>query len=125
MPYRRIVVGQRVRPDKVAMAKRLRSPMTPAEELLWQHLRRNQLDGLHFRRQQIISGYIVDFYCHQASLVIEVDGEIHNKTFTADLQRSRVLHDRGLYVVRFDNSEVLNDLPGVLYQLRQICRERI
>jgi very-short-patch-repair endonuclease len=51
--------------------------MTPAEKILWQELRVNKL-GVHFRRQQVIAGFIVDFYCHKAALVIEVDGDIHD-----------------------------------------------
>jgi len=51
--------------------------MTPAEEILWQELRGNKI-GVHFRRQQIIAGFIVDYYCHKAALVVEVDGDIHD-----------------------------------------------
>ena len=51
--------------------------MTPAEKILWQELRANKL-GVHFRRQQAIAGFIVDFYCHKAGLVVEVDGDIHD-----------------------------------------------
>jgi very-short-patch-repair endonuclease len=51
--------------------------MTPAERILWQELRGNKL-GAHFRRQQIIAGFIVDFYCHKVALVIEVDGDVHD-----------------------------------------------
>jgi very-short-patch-repair endonuclease len=57
----------------------------------WQHLRANQLNGLHFRRQQIIDGFIADFYCHVARLVIEVDGEIHQQQAEYDAERDRVL----------------------------------
>ena len=51
--------------------------MTPAEKILWEELRANKL-GVHFRRQQVISGFIVDFYCHKAALVLEVDGDVHD-----------------------------------------------
>ena len=51
--------------------------MTPAEKILWNELRANKL-GVHFRRQQVIAGFIVDFYCHKAGLVVEVDGDIHD-----------------------------------------------
>ena len=51
--------------------------MTPAEKILWQELRANK-PGFHFRRQQVIAGFIVDFYCHKAALVVEVDGDIHH-----------------------------------------------
>lgn len=72
-----IIRGQKISKSKFEMSKALRQQMTPEEQVLWQHLRRNGLNGLHFRRQQVIDGYIVDFYCHSANLIIEVDGEVH------------------------------------------------
>ena len=63
---RNIVIGQRVMAEKVAQARRLRKQMTEAEKRLWERLRGNRVDGVHFRRQQIIDGFIVDFYCHAA-----------------------------------------------------------
>ncbi len=68
-----IVIGQRVDPAKVSQAKLLRGRMTPAERRLWQAIRNKLLRGLHFRRQQIVSGFIVDFYCHSAALAVEVE----------------------------------------------------
>jgi very-short-patch-repair endonuclease len=64
-----IIPGQRVTKEKLHRARELRSEMTPAEKLLWQELRANKL-GVHFRRQQVIAGFIVDFYCHSGNLVI-------------------------------------------------------
>ena len=72
-----IIPGQRVTKEKLQRAKELRRDMTPAEKILWQELRGNKL-GIHFRRQQIIAGFIVDFYCHKAALVVEVDGDVHD-----------------------------------------------
>jgi very-short-patch-repair endonuclease len=77
MPIQNIVHGQRVTKEKLQRAKELRREMTPAEKILWQELRANKV-GVHFRRQQVIAGFIVDFYCHKASLVIEVDRDIHD-----------------------------------------------
>src|SRR4051812_33525571 len=82
-PVPNIVRGQWVEDEKLARAKELRREMTPAERLLWSHLRRNQLNGLHFRRQQVIEGFITDFYCHSAALVVEVDGRIHEEQVEA------------------------------------------
>jgi len=77
MPIKNIIPGQTVAKEKLQRAKELRRDMTPAEKILWGKLRGNKL-GVHFRRQQIIAGFIVDFYCHKAALVIEVDGDIHD-----------------------------------------------
>jgi len=77
MPVKNIIPGQRVTKEKLERAKELRRNMTPAEKLLWQEVRAKKL-GVRFRRQQIIAGFIVDFYCHRAALVVEVDGDIHD-----------------------------------------------
>ena len=95
-----IVIGQKVTSTKVRRAKELRRQMTPEEKILWQHLRTNQLNGFHFRRQQIIDGFIADFYCHAARLVIEVDGKIHQHQADYDAERDRVLSARGLQLLR-------------------------
>jgi len=95
-------------------ARELRKNMTPAERRLWQKLRANRLEGWHFRRQQIIDGYIVDFYCHKAGLVIEVDGPIHLQQKDQDAERDAVLFARGLRVIRFTNREVMNNTNQVL-----------
>ncbi len=77
MLVKNIIPGQRVVKEKLQRARELRRDMTSAEKVLWNELRGNKL-GVHFRRQQIIAGFIVDFYCHRAGLVIELDGDIHN-----------------------------------------------
>jgi very-short-patch-repair endonuclease len=68
MTERDPLVGQKIAPMKMQRAKHLRHKSTQAEDALWQCLRRNQLEGLHFRRQQIIDGFIADFYCHAAAM---------------------------------------------------------
>jgi very-short-patch-repair endonuclease len=92
--------------------------MTPAEKVLWQALRGNKLSGYHFRRQQIIAGFIVDFYCHAASLIIEVDGGIHNRQKDYDAERNRVFTEMGLRVIHVRNEDVLEDISRVLQQIR-------
>jgi very-short-patch-repair endonuclease len=120
MPNPRIVTGQAVRSETLKRAQQLRREMTPAERILWDRLRANRLGGWHFRRQQIISGFIVDFYCHQADLVIEVDGGVHAFQPAADAQREAVLQARGLRILRFTNDQVLKQLPTVLQRI-QAC----
>ena len=95
--------------------------MTPAEKILWQELRGNKL-GVHFRRQQIIAGFIVDFYCHKAGLVIEVDGDIHDLQQEEDARQEKVLREMGLRVVRFGNEEVVRDASrsAVLGRIREL-----
>jgi len=119
MAKKGIITGQRVNPKKQQRARELRRSMTPAERSLWGRLRANRLDGWHFRRQQIIAGFIVDFYCHKACLVIEVDGPIHDRRKIQDEARTEILCTRGLKVIRFSNREVMNDLQGVLRTIRE------
>jgi very-short-patch-repair endonuclease len=125
MPIRNIIIGQRVASAKVSTAKDLRRRMTPEEALLWRELRTNKLDGLHFRRQQVIQGYIADFYCHAAGLVIEIDGPVHDAQQEWDMDREQALSDIGLHIIRFTNREVTNDLPHVLQRILTEARTRI
>lgn len=92
--------------------------MTPAEKLLWQELRANKL-GVHFRRQQVIAGFIADFYCHKAGLVVEVDGDIHDLQQEEDTKREMVLREMGLRIARFGNDEVMKDLSYVVESIRR------
>ncbi|BBD58098.1 hypothetical protein NIES2109_08670 [Nostoc sp. HK-01] len=118
-----IVIGQTINLDKMQRTKELRRQMTPEEKILWQHLRGNRLNGLHFRRQQIIDGFIADFYCHAARLVIEVDGKIHEQQAEYDVERDKVLLARGLRLLRIRNEEVEQQLDRVLMLISQACFE--
>jgi len=97
-------------------SKALRQTCTEAEDILWQALRRKQLNGLKFRRQHPLKNYIADFYCHEYKLVIEVDGEIHDleEHKQADVDRTLELGKLGITVIRFTNKEITKDLPVVL-----------
>jgi|SRR3990172_7265049 len=122
MPIKNIIPGQTVAKEKLQRAKELRRDMTPAEKILWGKLRGIKL-GVHFRRQQIIAGFIVDFYCHKAALVIEVDGDIHDLQQEEDARREKVLRGLGLRIVRFGNEEVLKDLSAVLIKIRELVEK--
>jgi len=117
---RNIIVGQPVSEGKLELAKSMRRKMTPAEKKLWQCVRGNQVMGFHFRRQQVIHGFIADFYCHQAGLVVEVDGDGHDVEYDAD--RDRVMKDLGMHVLRFRNEQVLQNIQGVLEEIRGYLR---
>jgi very-short-patch-repair endonuclease len=119
MAVKDIVTDQNIDPEKISRARVLRSEMTPAEKVLWQELRTNKL-GSHFRRQQVIEGFIVDFYCHSAGLVIELDGDIHREQKEYDAERDKVLADMGLHVIRFSNDDVLLNMPRVLSQISEL-----
>jgi len=117
MPVKNIIPGQAVTKEKLQRAKELRRDMTPAEKILWQELRANKL-GVHFRRQQVIAGFIVDFYCHKAELVVEVDGDVHDLQQEEDARREKVLRELGLRIVRFGNEEVVMNLSAVVGKIK-------
>ena len=96
--------------------------MTPAEKLLWTRLRSKQCHSFKFRRQHAIGPFIVDFFCPEQLLVVEIDGDVHaEKTQrTKDWKRERYLRSLGLQVIRYTNHEVLNNLEGVLEHLLAI-----
>lgn len=121
MARSKIIRGQRIDPAKLERAKKLRREMTPAEKRLWSALRGNRVDGLHFRRQQIIHGFIADFYCHTAGVVVELDGPVHRAQSDYDAERDAILAAEGLRVLRFANQEVLDNLKVVLRQIRSAC----
>jgi very-short-patch-repair endonuclease len=121
MPVDNIVIGQKVSRELQERARELRKNMTPAEKILWEKLRHNQLNGLQFRRQQIINPFIVDFYCHSKALAVEVDGDIHDLQQEYDAERSSYLITCGFRILRFTNDEVKNNLVRVLQKISEAC----
>ena len=97
-------------------SRQLRSTMTDAEHLLWRHLRMQQLAGFRFRRQHPIGPYIADFICLGAKLIVEIDGGQH-ATSKTDRARDRWLQAEGCEVLRFWNSQVLDETEVVLEQI--------
>lgn len=124
MPLKGIVTQQQISETMYETAKRLRREMTEEENILWQNLRANRLGGFHFRRQQIIGKYIVDFYCHAARLVVELDGEIHKQQVERDAEREKDLIGRGLLVLGFKNEEIKHNIQPVLEHITETCRTR-
>ena len=122
MVVRNIVIGQKISRELQERARELRKNMTPAEKILWEKLRHNQLNGLQFRRQQIVDPYIVDFYCHAKALVVEVDGDIHDLQQDYDAERSSYLTARGFRILRVTNDDVKNNLLSVIQRISEACR---
>jgi len=112
-------------PKLLEFAKTMRSNATDAENLMWQVLRAKRFMNLKFRRQHVIKPYIVDFYCHEFSLVIELDGSQHGKddAIAYDAERTKYLEALGLTVVRYWNHDVLNRADVVLDDLWRRCSE--
>ena len=103
-------------------AKSLRTSGTDAENKLWYHLRARRLDGLKFRRQHPMPPYVVDFYCDELKLVIELDGSQHDGQ--SDSIRTQALQRQGLFVLRFWDNQVLQDTEAVLEAILNFARHR-
>ena len=93
--------------------------MTGAEKLLWERLRNKQL-GVRLKPQHPIDRFIADFYCHHAKLVVELDGEIHNRQKEYDIGREGEMEEFGIRVLRFKNHEVLEDLERVVGRIKEM-----
>ena len=104
----------RVNPELLSRARELRRPMTRAEQILWSRLRDRQLGGFKFRRQYPVGPFLPDFYCAQARLVVEVDGDVHATQQERDAARTAWFNERGYRVIRFPNDEVYHQLEAVL-----------
>jgi very-short-patch-repair endonuclease len=101
----------------VKTAKRLHRRQTDAERLLWFRLRDRRLDGWKFRRQFPVDRYVVDFFCADAHLIIELDGGHHAIQSDADAARTKSLETMGYLVLRFWNNDVMHNIQGVLEEI--------
>jgi very-short-patch-repair endonuclease len=104
-----------------ARAAELRKNMTVAEKVLWQQLRNRKVGGLKFRRQHPVDLFILDFYCHERKLAIEVDGEIHNQVDQKewDENRSFELNEFGIQILRFSNEDVISNTERVVDSIKK------
>ncbi len=101
-------------------ARDLRKNPTEAERLLWQHLRRRQLGGFRFRRQHAIGPNILDFYCFEERVAIEVDGGQHSRQAAYDAERTSFLESEGVHVLRFWNNQVLGEVEAVKHVILEV-----
>jgi very-short-patch-repair endonuclease len=107
-------------------ARRLRRNATIPERMLWNRLRGGSLAGLKFRRQQPIGPYIVDFFCHEAALVVEVDGRSHDERGKEDSQREAFLREQQrLQVLRVSNDDVLKETEAVLFAILRAAGKEV
>ena len=112
-------------PATLEAARILRKNMTHCEKLLWERLKGKQIGGHRFRRQHPIYFFIADFYCHEARIVIEIDGEIHDGQKDYDDGRSAEMEKYDIRVIRFTNKEVEENIENVISRIREIVSERI
>ena len=106
----------------VIAARELRQVETETEKILWQALRGKRLNGLKFRRQHPYEHYVLDFFCVEHQLVVELDGSVHDVLDQAayDEERTNFLNEHGLHIIRFRNEEVKKNLSNVLQKIIEI-----
>ena len=104
------------------IARKLRKNSTLGEILLWQVIKSKKL-GYEFHRQVPIDKYIVDFYCHELMVAIEVDGITHNDKYDLDQDRQRKLENLGIHFLRFQEKDVRSNLEGVVLTIQEWIRE--
>ena len=107
--------------------KELRNNPTQAEAFLWGHLKGSQLEGRKFRRQTSIKSFIVDFYCPEEKLVVELDGDVHfdEEVVKEDEERAKKIEKEGIKVIRFENQEVLLNLESVLKEIKSYFKKNM
>ena len=103
--------------------KELRGSLTNAEAYFWNQIKTKKLHNLKFRRQHSIKNYIVDYYCAQYQLIIELDGDYHNdpEQHDKDLRRDEELENMGFTVLRYENRYVFEELEHVLNDIKKHC----
>ena len=103
----------------------LRTTATPAEIALWQFLKKSQVGGLKFRRQHSVGEFVLDFYCPEIRLGIELDGGVHKTSYTHeyDEMRTRFMAENGIRVMRFDDEVVYNNIEGIIEAIKNACSD--
>jgi very-short-patch-repair endonuclease len=122
-PRLRIIRGQFVSPSKLELARHFRKAPTPDERALWTVPRSDALKGIQFRRQQVIGGFRVDFYCAAARLAIELDGPVHATQSLEDAKRDLALASMGIRTMRIMSERVRTELKAVLEEIAAACEQ--
>jgi very-short-patch-repair endonuclease len=115
-----VSTGRRIRDAKLEVAKKMRREMTPGERCFWNAVRGRKLHGLKFRRQQVIDGFIADFYCNELRLIVEIDGGVHEVQKDYDSLRDRIIARNDIAVIRFANDDVVNRFEGVAKRIEAL-----
>lgn len=107
---------------KKVFARELRKEQTSEEAIVWEQLRNRKFMDLKFRRQHVIEGFVVDFYCHQLRIAIEIDGAVHNKQKDYDALRQMLIESKDIRFIRVTNDEVHRDINILLKRIKENLR---
>jgi very-short-patch-repair endonuclease len=113
------------KPRILEAARLLRENTTSCENIIWERLKGKQIYGIRFRRQHPIDIFIADFYCHEARLVVEIDGEVHNQQKDYDIGRTAEMGKYDILVIRFTNIQVLIEIEEVIRTIEKTVKTRI
>jgi len=118
MKYRKIFNKKELKSRR----KELRNNSTYAEVFFWQQIKKGQLEGRKFRRQASINSYVIDFYCPEEKIAVELDGEVHfdEEIIKYDKEKTRYLESLGIRVIRFENQDVLKNTEYVLNTIKKL-----
>jgi very-short-patch-repair endonuclease len=108
----------------VKLARKLRQNLTIPEKLLWEKLRNKQLRGFRFRCQHPVYRYVLDFYCHEVMLAIEIDGDVHKEHKEYDEYRDELLQNIGIRTLRFKNEEIISNIEVVINTISSILESK-
>ncbi|MCP5063293.1 MAG: endonuclease domain-containing protein [Ignavibacteriae bacterium] len=111
-------------PKLKQLARELRNNSTKSEVLLWNYLKGKQIKGYDFHRQKPIGNYIVDFFCNELSLAIEIDGESHYGNEEKDEMRQKEIEKFGVKFLRFDESQIYYNLDGVVKSIEEFVESQ-
>jgi very-short-patch-repair endonuclease len=109
----------------IELAREMRVNLTIPEKILWEKLKTKKIDGHRFRIQHPIYRYILDFYCHEKKLAIEIDGDVHKFRKDYDEYRDEYLKSAGISTIRFKNEDVTNNIDYVLSEIRNYLAQLI
>ena len=106
-------------PKLKQLARNLRNNSTLSEVLLWQHLKGKKMKGYDFHRQKPVGNYIVDFFCNELMLAIEIDGMSHDEKIDEDIERQKQIESFGISFLRFNDLDVKKNMEGVVVAIEE------
>jgi len=105
---------------KKIFARNLRKEQTPEEAVVWEQLRNRKFMQLKFRRQHVLEGFVVDFYCHELRLAIEIDGAVHDKQKDYDALRQLLIESEDIRFIRITNDEIHRDINILFEKIKSL-----
>jgi very-short-patch-repair endonuclease len=107
----------------IELARKMRNNLTPSEKIVWNEIKEKKISGYKFRKQHPVYRYILDFYCHEKKLAIEIDGDSHKERKDYDEYRDSYVRSIGIETLRFTNEEIENNIANVIEAIKKKLSE--